>query len=52
VCWFLCIANLWGGVLSIFCLWNLFVLKGLYHKCNLGLGFFLKFNVVLGVYVV
>jgi hypothetical protein len=31
-----------------FGLWNLFVLKGLYHKCNLGLGFFLKFHVVLG----
>jgi len=52
VCWFLCIVNLRGGVLSID-LCNLFVLMGLYiTKCNLGLGFFLKFNVVLRVYVV
>ncbi len=48
---FKCIINLRGGVMNIG-LCNLFGFKVYITKCNLRLGFFFKFNVVLGVYVV
>ncbi len=48
---FLCIVNLRGGVMNT--VYAIYLDSGIYiTNCNLVLGFFLKFNVALGVYVV
>jgi hypothetical protein len=50
VCFF--VLSIWGVVWWILA-YAIYLYLGVYIiNCNLGLGFFLKFNVVLGVYVV